>query len=174
LPGTTDDQVCLPEIGKTTFGVIFRHFRRCGRAPLLKVAERRSCGTFTVGATVARRLLVVKIRRFESARQLASRRFLAIFAGTKRQILSTRRSRFCRMREVQITLSVMPIEKTQQTLSGPFTGTIPIAPPQLPHRAFLSGSGPLDPLSQPRSGIRRDGMYSTSMLMPFPLRGFAV
>ena len=34
--------------------------------------------------------------------------------------------------------------------------------------------GLLDPLSQPRSGNRRDGMYSTSMLMPSPLRGFAV
>jgi CheY-like chemotaxis protein len=29
-------------------------------------------------------------------------------------------------------------------------------------------------LSQRRSGIRRDGMYSTSMLMPSPVRGFAV
>jgi hypothetical protein len=33
--------------------------------------------------------LVVKIRRFQSARPPASRRFLAIFAGTKCQILST-------------------------------------------------------------------------------------
>ena len=34
--------------------------------------------------------LVVKIRRLESARPLVSDRFLAIFVGTKRQILSTR------------------------------------------------------------------------------------
>jgi hypothetical protein len=62
--------------------------QRKGRHVAHQTAAMHLLGRFA-DADVAGNLLVVKIRRLKSTRPLASHRFLAIFAGTKRQILST-------------------------------------------------------------------------------------